>query len=89
MQDSAGSGAQGVTRSIFGVPVYLSSQLTTSGAYCYDPNQVVCVRRNDVEVVLDSSRLFNYDSSEIRATVRLDVIVPNPASIAMFGGVTS
>src|SRR5206468_593590 len=40
LQDSAGSGSQGLRRSIYGVPVYLTSQLSivevqgTSGAVC-------------------------------------------------------
>jgi HK97 family phage major capsid protein len=88
LQDSAGSGAQGVTRSVYGVPVYLSSQLTTSGAFMYDPTEVVVVRRSDVSVELDRSRLFNSDQSEIRALARIDMIVPNPKSIALIGGVT-
>src|SRR5262249_24807059 len=74
LQDNAGSVSQGLQRSIYGVPVYLTSQLsitetqgtatTASSAYVYTPSQVVVVRRSDVSVELDRSRLFNIDSSE-------------------------
>jgi HK97 family phage major capsid protein len=96
LQDSAGSVSQGVQRSIYGVPVYLSSQLSltetrgtstdTSSAYVFAPDQVVVVRRSDVSVELDRSRLFNSDESEIRAICRLDLIVPNPAAVVRIVG---
>jgi len=98
LQDSAGSGAQGIQRSLYGVPVYLSSQISitetqgTSGAvassaYVYQPDQVVVVQRSDVAVELDSSRLFNSDQSEIRAISRLDLVVPNPAAVVRVLGI--
>jgi HK97 family phage major capsid protein len=97
LQDSAGSGAQGVTRSIYGVPVYLSSQLSiteTKGAstdcssiYVYDPNEVIAVVREDVRVEIDSSRLFNTDQTELRAIMRADVVVPNPTAVVRIEGV--
>ncbi len=96
LQDSAGAVSQGVQRSIYGVPVYLTSQLSTtetqgtsslaSSAYVYDPTQVVAVVRQDVRVERDSSRLFNSDQSEMRAICRMDLVVPNPAAVVRIAG---
>jgi HK97 family phage major capsid protein len=84
-------------RSIYGVPVYLSSQLAVtetqgtatnaSSAYVYQADQVVAVMRQDVRVERDSSRLFNSDSSELRAIMRADVVVPNPKAVVRILGV--
>jgi HK97 family phage major capsid protein len=79
-------------RQLFGVPVYVSAQLSTTeptgtagnvGAsiYVYNAAQVVYVRRHDVELELDRSRLFNSDQSELRAKARGDLIVPNPSAV--------
>jgi HK97 family phage major capsid protein len=97
LQDNAGSVSQGMQRSIYGVPVYLTSQLSitetqgtapnASSAYVYTPAQVVVVQRADVSVELDSSRLFNSDQSEIRAITRLDLVVPNPAAVVRILGI--
>jgi HK97 family phage major capsid protein len=83
-------------RSIYGLPVLLSSQLSitetqgtannASSAYVYDASEVVVVRRSDVSVEIDRSRLFNSDESEIRAIARLDLIVPNPAAVVRIAG---
>lgn len=78
-----------VARSIYGVPVYLSSQLAInegvgtneSSAYVFDASQVIVVFRQDTSIVLDRSRLFNTDQSELRAILRADLIVPNPLAV--------
>jgi HK97 family phage major capsid protein len=87
MQDHDGSGSLPVSRTVFGVPVYLSSQLSTGNIFVYDPAQQVVVRRQDVSVELDRSRLFNSDQSEIRAIARLDFVSINPKSIVHLSGV--
>jgi HK97 family phage major capsid protein len=79
------------------VPVYLSSQLSTtetqgtannaSSAYVYQADQVVAVMRQDVRVERDSSRLFNSDQSELRAIMRADVVVPNPKAVVRILGI--
>ncbi len=85
-------------RQIYGAPVFLSSQLSTTenkgtstgvcrSIYVYDPAQILAVVREDVRVELDRSRLFNYDSSELRAVMRADVVVPNPAAVVRIEGV--
>jgi HK97 family phage major capsid protein len=89
VQDAAGSVAQGIQRQLLGIPVYLSSQIATGSVLVYDPPQQVVVRRQDVSVELDRSRLFNYDQSEIRAIARVDFIVPNPKSIVHMSGVNT
>jgi HK97 family phage major capsid protein len=86
------SGAPNAPRfSLYGLPVYLSSQLSitetqgssgavASSAYVVDTNQVVVVMREDVRVERDSSRLFNSDQSEIRAVTTVGVAHPKPAA---------
>src|SRR5919204_4847873 len=91
LQESAGSGSQGLQRRIYGVPVYLSSQLSItetqgtstdcSSAYVVQADQIVAVRRRDVSIELDRSRYFESDESVLRAILRIDVVVPNPTAI--------
>lgn len=97
LQDSAGSAGQAIARSIYGVPVFLSSQLSTtetqgssslaSSAYVYDVTEVYAVLRQDVRVELDRSRLFNADQSEVRAIMRGDIVVPNPKAVCRITGI--
>jgi HK97 family phage major capsid protein len=95
--DASGSPTQGVRPSIYGVPVFLSSQLSItetqgtstdcSTSYVYQADQCVVVRRQDVEVELDRSRLFNTDQSEMRGKLRADLICPNAAAIVRIIGI--
>lgn len=97
LQDSAGSGSQGISRSLYGVPVFLSSQMSItetqglkadcSSIYVYQADEVCAVIREDVRVERDSSRLFNSDQTEVRAIMRADVVVPNPAAVVRIVGV--
>ncbi len=79
-------------RSLFGVPVYVSGQLSTTEAagtagnvgssiYVYNAAEVVYVRRQEIELELDRSRLYNSDQSELRAKLRGDLLVPNPSAV--------
>jgi len=89
LQDSSGSGGQAVDRRLYGVPVYLSSQISItegvgtneSSIYVYDNSAIVAVFRQDTSIVLDRSRLFNSDQSELRAIMRADIVVPTPAAV--------
>ena len=82
---------------VFGSRVFVSAQLTlteTQGTssdansiYVYSPSEVVFVRRQDVEIELDRSRLFDVDESEMRAKLRADLLVPNPAAVVRIVGV--
>jgi hypothetical protein len=47
----------------------------------FDASQVYAVFRQDTTIVLDRSRLFNTDQSELRAILRADLIVPNPLAV--------
>jgi HK97 family phage major capsid protein len=87
LQDSAGSGSQAISRQIYGVPVYVTSQIDPVNIFVYQADQVVVVRRQEVRVETDSSRLFNSDQSEIRAIARLDLVVPNPLAVCLLENV--
>ncbi len=90
--------ADGISRALFGVPVYLSSQLSVtetqgtatnaSSIYAYAADQVMVVFRSDATVEVDSSAAFRTDESLVRAIVRADVVVPNPAAVVRIAGVT-
>jgi len=75
---------------LFGVPVYLTSQLSqtetkgsssiTGSIYVLDAPQIKIVMRSDyANLEVDRSRLFNSDQTEIKVTMRADVVVPNAA----------
>jgi hypothetical protein len=76
VRDEAGGPTADVRRSIYGVPVYLTSQLSIveaqgsgtnlSSSYVYEAKEVIAVMREDVRVELDRSRLFNSDQTEAR-----------------------
>ncbi len=97
LQQSAGSGSQGVERRLYGIPVWLTSQLSiaetqgtasdASSVYAYEAAESIVVRRSDIRVEVDRSRLFNTDQSEVRAISRFDLVVPNPKSIVRIKGV--
>lgn len=86
-------------RTVFGVPVLATSQLstnettgtssTTNSAYLLDTRNVVWVSRQAPQIVLDRSRLFNSDQSELRVTMRGDLIAPIPNAIVRVTGFTS
>ncbi len=91
-----GNVADAQQRRLFGLPVYLSSQLsrteargnssTCSSIYVCDMAQVVLVRNGTMRLELDKSRRFNFDESEIRGIIRATFAFPNPAAIARIVG---
>lgn len=97
LQESAGAGTAGVQRAIYGVQVFLSSQLSitetqgsasnASSAYVYEAARIVAVRREELLIEVDGSRLFNSDQSEIRAISRWDVAVPNVKAVCRVKGI--
>ncbi len=97
LQDSAASGSAGVTRVLFGLPVFLTSQLSitetkgtssdASSIYVVDASQIYGVFRTDARVEVDRSRLFNTDQSEVRAIMRATLTVPNPKAVVRIEGV--
>ncbi|WP_017602174.1 phage major capsid protein [Nocardiopsis lucentensis] len=98
LQESAGSGAQGVRRAIYGVPVFLTSQISTAetqgtatdatSVYVYDAPQVVAVSRQEADIQVDQSAGFTSDRTAVRATLRADLVLPNPAAVVRILGVT-
>jgi len=91
-----GNGSADAPPTIFGLPVHVTQLSVTetqgsasncSSVYVYEPGQVVLVRRADVEVEVDRSRLFNSDQSEVRAKLRADLIVPNPTAVCRIVGI--
>lgn len=96
LMEQDGSGSQGLKRSLYGVPVHLSSQLSVtetqgsasnaSSVYVYDPSAIYAVVRQDVRVELDSSRLFNSDQSEVRGIMRADTVVSQPSAVVRVAG---
>ena len=59
---------------------YYSTQITTS-SFVYSPAECYIVRRTDVQIELDRSRLFNQDMSELRGKLRASFVCPNPTAI--------
>lgn len=84
-----GSVGQDAARRIYGVPVFVTSQLTPGDAYVFDGSQVVLVVRQDTTIAVDSSRLFNSDQSEVRAIMRADLVVPNPLAVVHITGLVA
>jgi HK97 family phage major capsid protein/HK97 family phage prohead protease len=85
---------------IDGHRVYTSNQLAanetqgtsndTSSIYIYstDPDTgPALVRRKDVQIEIDRSRLFDKDMSEMRGKTRVDLLVPQPLAVLRITGV--
>jgi HK97 family phage major capsid protein len=88
--------ALGMSASQFYWTPQLSTNETqgTSGAVCnsiylYDTQNVIFVPRQAPQIVLDRSRLFNSDQSELRCTMRCDLMVPQPSAVVRVTGFTS
>lgn len=86
--------------SIYGVPVFFTTSLplnetagtSTDASSCFvysvdgDVGPVL-VRRQDVEILLDRSRLFDRDMSELRGKARVALLVPQPSAVVRVTGV--
>lgn len=93
----AGEPTQAPSRSLFGLPVYVTSQLSstetrgghsdTSSIYVFDSSQLVLVRRADVQIEVDRSQYFSTDETQIRAKMRCGFALPWPAAVARVVGV--
>lgn len=81
--------SQGVAGSIYGMKVYLSSQLDAGTAYVVEADQVVLVMREEVSLFVDPYSLAAKDQTQIRATLRADVVIPNPLAICLISGITT
>lgn len=97
MQASAGAGSQGVQNLIYGVPVYFSTQISTtevqgtsstcSSAYVFQADQVIMVRSHAVRLEADTGPFFSTDEIAVRAAARMTVAVPTPAAIVRIKGI--
>ncbi|MDZ5446602.1 phage major capsid protein [Micromonospora sp. 4G57] len=98
IQDSAGSASNGVSRSLFGRPVFLSGNLAlnevegTSGAVCnsiyvYVPSEVYAVVREDAVFDVNPYVYGATDETLVTAKMRADILVPNPAAVVRVTGV--
>lgn len=93
---SAGDSTQVTRRSVFGVPVYVTSNIPTnitvgqsqnnSLAILADMGQVLVGRRKDVELQMDTSLYFHWDQTAIRIVSRFDMQVGNAAAVVVMTG---
>lgn len=95
--DGAGSPTDGPRRTIYGVPVFLTSQLAidethgtatdANSIYVYQADQVCAVIRNDADIQVDTSVAFSSDRTAVRVTLRADLVLPNPDAVVRIEGV--
>lgn len=94
------SATAGISRRLLGLPVHLSSQLSTtevegsSGTVCSSIylgqwSQAALVRdpQQQVYVDIDESENFSRDQSQIRVVVRVDLATPNPKAFFRLRGI--
>lgn len=96
LQEEAGGPTAAMRRTIYGIPVFLTSQLAidetqgtatnASSSYVYVAPEVILARRSDFRVEFNAARLFNSDQSELRGIGRFDVGLPNPAAVVRILG---
>jgi HK97 family phage major capsid protein len=89
--------SEGPVPAIYGVPVFLSAQLSTtetvgsssdcSSIYVYEAREVVAVRRTDARLEISADAYFDSDQSAIRGIVRFDLVVPNPEAVVRITGI--
>jgi HK97 family phage major capsid protein len=88
----------GTNYSLFGVPVYLSSQLPTnetqgtSGAVCssallVNKTQIIVGRRREIQVQYSTDFAFQNDQTAVKATARFDIQLLDPAGIQIITGI--
>ncbi|MGW0135161.1 phage major capsid protein [Streptomyces sp. NPDC003299] len=77
----AGSGTDGVSRSILGVPVKVSPYVDANTILVYDASQVYAVIRQDAQFTTSSDAGFFIDGIGARAIMRANIAVPNVAAV--------
>ncbi|GAA2348832.1 hypothetical protein GCM10009854_27900 [Saccharopolyspora halophila] len=95
--DGSGSPTERMSRAIYGVPVLLTSQISTTethgtstdatSVYVYEPSQVVAVMREGAQIDVDTSTAFSSDRTAVRVTMRADMVLPNPEAVVRIAGV--
>lgn len=84
-------------RSIEGVPIYTSNQLTltetqgssnvANSAYVYDASQVIVVQSHGMRLEATNDAYFSTDQIGIRCITRVGFAVPNPTAVVRVVGV--
>lgn len=97
LQESYSSGSAGIERRLLGRRVFLTTQLSVtetqgssnaaSSIYVYDPAQLYAVIRKTADVFLDPYSLTASDQTQVRLTMRADVVAANPAGVVRVAGV--
>ncbi|MGW3688721.1 phage major capsid protein [Streptomyces sp. NPDC005125] len=77
----AGSGTDGVSRSILGVPVKVSPYVDANTILVYDASELYAVIRKDATFETSSDAGFFKDGIGARAIMRAAVAVPNAAAV--------
>ncbi|MER5749206.1 phage major capsid protein [Streptomyces sp. NPDC002088] len=77
----AGSGTDGVSRSILGVPVKVSPYVDANTILVYDASEIYAVIRKDATFETSSDAGFFKDGIGARAIMRAAIAVPNAAAV--------
>ncbi|MDX3385574.1 phage major capsid protein [Streptomyces niveiscabiei] len=77
----AGSGTDGVSRSILGVPVKVSPYVDANTILVYDASEIYAIIRQDARFETSSDAGFFKDGIGARAIMRAAIAVPNAAAV--------
>lgn len=77
----AGSGTDGVSRSILGVPVKVSPHVDANTILVYDASEIYAVIRQDARFETSTDAGFFKDGIGARAIMRAAIAVPNAAAV--------
>lgn len=72
---------QPTRRTIFGVPLYVSADVTAGTVWGYDRDKVWIVLRDDAKIEVDRSVFFTSDRVAIKATMRVGFAFTQPATV--------
>ncbi len=81
LSTGAGSGTDGVSRSILGVPVKVSPYVDANTILVYDASEIYAVIRKDATFETSSDAGFFKDGIGARAIMRAAIAVPNAAAV--------
>jgi HK97 family phage major capsid protein len=70
------------SRSILGVPLYVSQYAPANTVYALDSTRVTLVIREDSTVAVSTDAYFSSDRVGVRAVMRAGFAFPHPASVA-------
>ncbi|MFE1090584.1 phage major capsid protein [Streptomyces albidoflavus] len=77
----AGSGTEGINRSILGVPVKVTPYVDGNTVLAYDASEVYAVVNQDARFETSDQAGFFQDGLGVRAIMRAAIAVPNPAAV--------